>query len=134
MPPNQSHLAYTLILYQNVKKTDSIAKVVSKIDLSRVYYLCNHFYSSNPWGRIADYLPQDALRSLLVMYLAGFTSINNWVKELKDTPRYAYLSGFYPEKTPSKAYFSWFTSKLFGKDFDINDIMTQGTLVRKSVV
>ena len=38
---------------------------------------------------------------------------------------------FNHEKTPSKAYFSWFTSNLFGEDFDINDIMTQGTLLKK---
>lgn len=30
---------------------------------------------------MAVYRPQDALRSLLVMYLAGFTSINKWVEE-----------------------------------------------------
>lgn len=65
------------------------------------------------------------------MYLAGFTSINKWVKELKDTPRYAYLSGFNPGRTPSKAYFSWFITNLFGKDVDIDDIMTQGTLLKK---
>jgi len=82
------------------------AKIISKVDLSCVYDLCKHFYSTNQHSRIADYRPQDALRSLLVMYLAGFTSINKWVKELKDTPRYAYMSGFSPDKTPSKAYFS----------------------------
>lgn len=38
------------------------------------------------------------------MYIAGFTSINKWVKEPKDTPRYACLSGFEPGKTPSKGY------------------------------
>lgn len=65
------------------------------------------------------------------MYLAGFSSINKWIKELKDTPRYAYLSCFDPEKTPSKAYFSWITSNLFGKNMDIDDIMTQGTLLKK---
>lgn len=129
--PNQSHLAYTLILFQHVKSADSIAKIISKIDLSCIYDLCKHFYSINSQGRIADYRPQDALRSLLVMYLAGFTSINKWVKELKDTPRYAYLSGFNPEKTPSKAYFSWFTSNLFGEHSDINDILTQGILLKK---
>jgi len=110
LPTNQSHLVYTLTLYQHVNRTDSIAKTISKIDLSYVYDLCKHFYSNNPWERIAEYRPQDALRSLLVMYLVGFTSINKWVKELKDTSRYAYLSGFNPGKTPSKAYFSWFTT------------------------
>jgi hypothetical protein len=65
------------------------------------------------------------------MYLVGLTSINKWVKELKDTPRYAYLSGFDPGRTPSKAYFSWFISNLFGNDIDIDDIMTQGTLLKK---
>jgi hypothetical protein len=83
--PNRSHLAYTLILYQFVKRTDSIAKVISKIDLSCV----------------------------------------------KETPRYAYLSGFDPDKTPSKAYFSWFTSMLFGKEADVDDLLSQGLLVRK---
>jgi len=130
-PPNQSHLAYKLILFQHIRHNDRIAKVISKIDLSRVYDLCKHFYSTNPWGRVAEYRPQDALRSLLVMYLAGFTSINKWVNELKDTPRYAYLSGFNPEKIPSKVYFSWFISNLFGKDMDIDDIMTQRTLLKK---
>jgi len=127
---NLTHLAYTLTLFQHVKCADSIAKIISKIDLSCVYDLCKHFYSTNQRGRIADYRPQDALRSLIVMYLAGFTSINKWVKEIKDTPRYAYLSGFNPDKTQSKAYFSWFTSGLFGKSFNIDDIMTQGTLLK----
>lgn len=127
MPPNQSHLPYTLILFQHIRHNDRIAKVISRIDLSCVYDLCKHFYSANPRGRIAEYQPQDALMSLLVMYLAGFTSINKWVKALKDTSRYAYLSGFTPGKTPSKAYFSWFTSNLFDKDVDIDDIMTQRT-------
>lgn len=131
IPKNQTHFAYTLILFQHVKKSDSIAKIISKIDLSPVYDLCKHFYSTDPRGHIPDYRPQDALRSLLVMYLAGFSSINKWVKALKDTPRYAYLSGFNPDKTPSKSYFSWFTSKLFGKDCDIDDIMTQGILLKK---
>ena len=124
-------MAYTLNLYHHVSKTDRIANIVSKIDLSCVYNLCSHFYSSNPWGRIADYRPQDALRSLLVMYHAGFTSINKWVRELKETPRYAYLSGFEPGKTPSKAYFSWFTSMLFGEDTDINNVFSQGLLLKK---
>lgn|GEM_PF-6391654 len=106
LPPNQSHLAYKLNLFSHVSKNDNIAKIVSLIDLSHVYNFCAHFYSQNPYGRVADYLPQNALRSLLVMYLAGFTSINKWVKELAQTPRYAYLSGFEPGKTPSKAYFS----------------------------
>ncbi len=129
--PNQSHLAYTLNLYQYVKNTDSIVKVFSKIDLSHVYDLCSHFYSGSTRGRTADYRPQDALRSLMVMYHVGFTSINKWVKELRETPRYAYLSGFSPDKTPSKAYFSWFTSMLFGNDFNINDTLLQGTLLKK---
>ena len=123
MPPNQSHMAYKLTLFQHISQTDRIAKIISKIDLSCVYDLCRHFYSPNPWGRIAEFRPQDALRSMIVMYLAGFTSINKWVKELKDTSRYAYLSGFNPGRTPSKAYFSWFTSNLFGNDVDIDDIM-----------
>lgn len=131
LPPNQSHLAYTLNLYQHVSKSDSIAKIVSKIDLSCVYELCSHFYSQDPRGRIANYRPQNALRSLLVMYLAGFTSINKWVRELKQTPRYAYLSGFEPGKTPSKAYFSWFTSMLLGKNTDVDDIFSQGLLLKK---
>ena len=131
LPPNRSHLAYKLILFQHIRQNDRIAKIISRIDLSCVYDLCKDFYSPNPWGRIAEYRPQDALRSLLVMYLVGFTSINKWVKELRDTSRYAYLSGFHPDKTPSKAYFSWFISNLFGKDMDIDDIMTQGTLLKK---
>jgi hypothetical protein len=131
LPKNQTHFAYTLILFQHVKKSDSIAKYISKIDLSHVYDLCSHFYSQDPRGREADYRPQDALRSLLVMYLAGFTSINKWVRELKDTPRYAYLSGFEPDKTPSKAYFSWFTSMLFGDNNNLDDIYSQGILLKK---
>lgn len=46
------------------------------------------------------------LRSLLVMYLTGFTFIDKYVKELKDTTLYAYLSGFSPGNKPSKAYLS----------------------------
>jgi len=131
LPKNQTHFAYTLTLFQHVKKSDSIAKIISKIDLSSVYDLCEHFYSADPRGRVADYLPQDVLRSLLVMYLVGFLSINKWFEELKNTPRYAYLSGFNPDITPSKAYFSWFISNLFGKDCDIDDIMTQRPLFKK---
>lgn len=131
LPPNQSHLAYTLNLFQHVSKSDSIAKIVSKIDLSCVYDLCSHFYSQDPRGRIAHYRPQDALRSLLVMYLAGFTSINKWVKQLKETPRYAYLSGFEPGKTPSKGYFSWFISMLFGNNADVDSLFSQGLLLKK---
>lgn len=129
-PQNQTHLAYTLNLLQNVDRNDPIAKVVSKIDLSPAYKLCLHFYSQDPRWRKAHFRPQDALRSLIVMYKVGFTSINKWVKELKATPRYAYLSGFEPYKTPSKAYFSWFSSMLFGED-NINDIFTQGKLLKK---
>lgn len=131
LPPNQSHLAYRLNLYQYVRQSDSIAKIITKIDLSSVYESCSHFYSNDPRGRIADYRPQDALRSLLVMLLVGFTSINKWVKELSETSRYAYLSGFQPDKTPSKAYFSWFTSMLFGKGTDVDDILSQGILLKK---
>jgi hypothetical protein len=131
LPRNQSHLAYTLNLYQHVTKTDQTAKIFSKIDLSHVYDLCACFYSTDPRGRIADYRPQDALRSLLVMYHIGFVHINKWVKELKETPRYAYLSGFSPEKTPSKAYFSWFVAMLFGVDADLDDVFSQGLLLKK---
>ena len=131
LPLNQSHLAYKLNLYLHVKKSDSIAKIISKIDLAYVYDLCKNFYSSNPCGRIAIYRPQDGLRSLLVMYLAGFTSINKWIKQLKDTTRYAYLSGFDPEKTPSKAYFSWLTSMLFDTNTDVDAIFSQGLLLKK---
>ena len=65
------------------------------------------------------------------MYLAGFTSINKWVKALKETPRYAYLSGFVPDKTPCKAYFTWFTSMRFGNEGDVDDVLSQGLLLRK---
>ena len=131
MPQNQSHLAFSSNLHQHVRESDSIAKIITKIDLSSVYEFCSHFYSKDPRGRIADYRPQDALRSLIVMLLVGSSSINKWVKELSETSRYAYLSGFHPDKTPSKAYFSWFTSMLFGKDTDIDDILSQGILLKK---
>ena len=65
------------------------------------------------------------------MYHVGFVHINKWVKELKETPRYAYLSGFDPKKTPSKAYFSWFIAMLFGVDADLDDAFSQGLLLKK---
>ena len=81
-----SHLVYTSNLFHHVKRTDNLAKLISKIDPSCVYDFCIHFYSLNPRERDAHYRPQDTFRSLLVMYLAGFTSINKLVKQIKDTP------------------------------------------------
>lgn len=60
---NQTHLAYTLNLFQHVASNDPIAKVILKIDLSPDYKLCLHFYSEDPLDRKALFYPQDTLRS-----------------------------------------------------------------------
>lgn len=70
------------------------------------------FYTAS-WGRPA-WDPADLLRSLVVMVLAGETSISDWVELMRAEPLYAVLSGFAPDKVPGVGTFYDFMDRLVG--------------------
>jgi hypothetical protein len=58
--------------------------------------------------------PEDLLRSLIAMVLAGYTQISDWVLLLKSEPFYAVLSGFDPHDPPGVGTFYDLQHRLLG--------------------
>ena len=64
-------------------------------DLSPLYDIIKHAYTNSPAGA----KPKDPValfRSLILMTYCNFTSIDDWIVELRTTPILAILSGFLP--------------------------------------
>jgi hypothetical protein len=70
------------------------------------------FYTAG-FGRPAR-PPEDLLRSLVAMVLAGYTAIEEWVKLLRAEPFYAVVCGFDPTKPPGLGTFYDFQNRLLG--------------------
>jgi hypothetical protein len=70
------------------------------------------FYTAG-FGRPAR-PPEDLLRSLVAMVLAGYTEIQDWVQLLRAEPFYAVLSGFAPDDPPGLGTFYDFQDRLCG--------------------
>jgi Transposase DDE domain len=73
---------------------------------------CAPFYRAS-WGRPAR-APEDLLRSLVAMTLAGFTSVSDWVALMRAEPFYAVISGFDPHDVPGVGTFYDFMNRLLG--------------------
>jgi hypothetical protein len=73
---------------------------------------CAPFYTAG-FGRPAR-PPEDLLRSLVAMVLAGYTSIEDWVALLHSMPFYALVSGFAPDDPPGVGTFYDFFNRLLG--------------------
>ena len=84
-------------------------------DLTAVAALVAPCYSSSSRGAP----PRDPVclfRSLLVMPLAGYRSIDKWVAALKSFPLFAILSGLAPDDTPGVGTFYDFINRLWQTD------------------
>lgn len=91
------------------------AQLIGKMwltDLTPIAHLVAPCYSSSTRGA-PPRDPVDLFRSLLLMHLAGYTSITQWVRALKSFPFFAILSGFAPEDTPGVGSFYDFVSRLW---------------------
>ncbi|MBD3182759.1 hypothetical protein GF312_10735 [Candidatus Poribacteria bacterium] len=88
------------------------ALILTKIHLDSVEPYLESLYSPNPRGR-TPYNPVCMLRSLLLMTLLRYTSIEKWAAELEKKPRLAVLCGFASHsgervKTPAASTFYLF--------------------------
>src|SRR6266851_5194507 len=68
------------------------------------FYLAGH-------GRPAR-APEDMLRSLVLMVMAGVQSFTDWVALMREQPFYAALSGFSPDQVPGVGTFYDFLNRL----------------------
>jgi hypothetical protein len=73
---------------------------------------CAPFYAARLGRRARP--PEDLLRSLVAMVLAGVTQIDVWVERLRSEPFYAIVSGFRPGDTPGVGTFYDFQDRLLG--------------------
>jgi hypothetical protein len=74
-----------------------VATMIMLVDLTPMRKLVEGLYSA--FGRPAR-VPEQMLRSFLVMVLCGYTSITEWVQQMRSHPFYAIISGFYPFDVP----------------------------------
>jgi len=79
------------------------------VDLTPMRKIIERLYSV--LGRPAR-IPENMLRSLLVMLLCGYTSITDWVSSMWSHPFYAIISGFYPFDVPGVGTFYDFINLL----------------------
>ena len=77
-----------------------VATMIILVDLTPMRNIIEHLYSV--LGRPAR-IPENMLRSFLVMVLCGYTSITDWVSSMRSHPFYAIISGFYPFDVPEQA-------------------------------
>lgn len=64
-------------------------------DLTPIFEMLRHTYKDTPWGA----KPKDVIamfRSLLLMTYLGFSSIDDWIEELRTVDILAIISGFLP--------------------------------------
>jgi hypothetical protein len=69
------------------------ALTLMNLDLNPAYPMLKSLYSPDPRGR-KPYNPVCMLRSLLLMTLLRYTSITDWVEEMRGHPRLAVMAGF----------------------------------------
>ena len=69
------------------------ALILIRIDLDSVEPYLKSCYSPNPRGR-KPYDPVCMLRSLILMTLLRYNSLEKWAEDLKKKPRLAVLCGF----------------------------------------
>ena len=79
-----------------------VATMIMLVDLTPMRKIVEKIYSA--LGRPAR-VPENMLRSFLVMVLCGYTSITEWVKTMRSHPFYAIISGFYPFDVPGVGTF-----------------------------
>jgi len=82
-------------------------------NLDRAYLLLRGLYSADQ-GR-PPRPPVEMLRSCLAMMLCGETSLDEWVKQMRDEPFYALISGFDPADVPGVGTFYDFQDRLLGR-------------------
>lgn len=82
---------------------------LQRLDLSRLSKITQPLYSKR--GRPARN-PADLLRSLIVMALCSYGSIDEWVGVMRSFPFYAVISGFSPEDVPGVGTFFEFIDRL----------------------
>ena len=70
-----------------------VALTLMNLNLDPAFAILEPLYSPDPRGR-KPYAPVCMLRSLLLMTLLGYTSISEWVKKLRRSPRLAVIAGF----------------------------------------
>jgi hypothetical protein len=99
--PEYTHFVQTLlaIVYPNGPPPIHayVATMIMLVDLTPMRKIVQKIYSA--LGRPAR-VPENMLRSFLVMVLCGYTSITEWVKQMRSHPFYAIISGFYPFDVP----------------------------------
>jgi len=86
-----------------------VATMIMVVDLTPMRKIVEKLYSV--LGRPAR-VPERMLRSLWVMVLCGYTSITEWVKQMRSHPFYAIISGFYPFDVPGVGSFYDFQNRL----------------------
>jgi hypothetical protein len=85
-----------------------------RTNLSKAYPILARLYDAEH-GRPA-YLPEDMLRSLLIMLECHITSIEVWVARMREQPFYAILSGFAPNQVPGVGTFYDFQDRVLQLD------------------
>ncbi|NSW89668.1 MAG: hypothetical protein HPY74_03115 [Firmicutes bacterium] len=94
-------LSFINAFYINVNKLIPVLRYAKHIvaffisDLTGLYDIIRHAYTNSPCGA----KPKDPLalfRSLILMTYCKFTSIDAWIKELRNNDLLAILSGFLP--------------------------------------
>jgi hypothetical protein len=86
-----------------------VATMIMLVDLTPMRKLVESLYSA--LGRPAR-IPEKMLRSFLVMLLCGYTSITEWVKQMRSHPFYPIICGFYPFDVPGVGTFYDFINLL----------------------
>jgi len=86
-----------------------VATMIMLVDLTPMRKIVEQIYSA--LGRPAR-VPENMLRSFLVMVLCGYTSITEWVKQMRSHPFYPIICGFYPFDVPGVGTFYDFINLL----------------------
>ena len=86
-----------------------VATMIMLVDLAPMRKIIECLYSA--LGRPAR-VPENMLRSFLVMVLCGYTSITEWVKQMRSHPFYPIICGFYPFDVPGVGTFYDFINLL----------------------
>jgi len=114
----RSHAAYCAHVAQLVGSFAPLPEhvrlrgLLARLDLSLVSAVLRGYYCA-AYGRPA-LAPEDLLRSLVLMVLAGYTQIDRWVSWMRSHPYYAVLSGFDPAEVPGVGTFYDFLDRLLG--------------------
>lgn len=137
--PNRSHRKFLRYVRRKIRKyyaspegrkfllhhAPLIVKIVL-VNLDRVRDILKGQYSSSRRGK----KPKDPVcmfRSLLVMTLAGETSITQWVAQMRAVPLFAILSGFSPDDVPGVGTFYDFIKRLYPQKYGFFILSEDGT-------